>query len=121
MAIVPIVRCRSVRASLAFYTGVLDFKLADDREPDDPGAARLRRAGDLLFLSSHAGDGELGQHVVVLCEDVDGLFEKFIGRGLIRPERDSPVHHGPVDQTWGTREVYVDDPDGNTIVFAEVR
>jgi hypothetical protein len=28
-----------------------------------------------------------------------------------------PVHLAPLDQTWGTREVYVDDPDGNTLCF----
>ena len=25
------------------------------------------------------------------------------------------VHEGPIDQSWGTREVYGDDPDGNTL------
>jgi hypothetical protein len=27
------------------------------------------------------------------------------------------VHAAPVDQTWGTREFYVSDPDGNTLRF----
>ena len=35
------------------------------------------------------------------------------------PERPSEVHERPVDQTWGTRELYVDDPDGNTIRFVQ--
>ena len=34
MAIIPTVRCRSVRASLAFYTGVLDFERVDGDDPD---------------------------------------------------------------------------------------
>ena len=25
----------------------------------------------------------------------------------------------PIDQSWGTREFYVDDPDGNTLRFIE--
>jgi hypothetical protein len=29
------------------------------------------------------------------------------------------VHAGPIDQTWGTREFYVDDPDGNTLRFTQ--
>jgi catechol 2,3-dioxygenase-like lactoylglutathione lyase family enzyme len=29
MAIIPTVRCRSMRKSLAFYTGVLDFERVD--------------------------------------------------------------------------------------------
>jgi len=27
----------------------------------------------------------------------------------------------PVDQTWGTREFYVTDPDGNTLRFRQLR
>ena len=35
MAIIPTVRCRSMRAALAFYTGVLDFERVDG--DDTPG------------------------------------------------------------------------------------
>lgn len=31
----------------------------------------------------------------------------------------SMVHEGPIDQSWGTREFYVDDPDGNTLRFTQ--
>jgi hypothetical protein len=46
------------------------------------------------------------------------LFRKFRERGLATPGNpDAPqmVHEGPIDQSWGTREFYVDDPDGNTL------
>ena len=121
MAIVPTVRCRSMRRALAFYTGVLDFeRVGGDGRPDDPSFAVLAREGHRLFLSSHAGDGEFGQAIVVETGDVDGLFRTLCGRGLNPPDRpESPVHRGPVDQTWGTREFYVDDPDGNTLRFAQ--
>ena len=119
MAIIPTVRCRNVKSSVDFYTQVMDFRRADDDDLVDPAFVILRRAGDTLFLSSHSGDGVFGQHVVVIVEDVDALFQKFLTRGLVPPQRDSPVHHGPTDQTWGTREFYVDDPDGNTVVFAQ--
>jgi uncharacterized glyoxalase superfamily protein PhnB len=79
----------------------------------------LTRAGDALFLSTGSGDGEFGQAVVVTTEDVDSLFQTFLARGLVPPARESPVHHGPVNQTWGTREFYVDDPDGNTLRFTQ--
>jgi len=29
------------------------------------------------------------------------------------------VHQGPVDQTWGAREFYADDPSGNTVRFIQ--
>ena len=120
MAIVPTVRCTQLKASLAFYTNVLDFRrVDDDDETGDPSVAFLMRAGDLLCLSSHTGDGALGQAVIVMTEDVDALFDKFLKRGLVPAKPESQVHQGPTDQTWGTREFYVQDPDGNTLRFTQ--
>ena len=121
MAIIPTVRCSRMAASIAFYTTVLDFDCPDTR-PDhsDPSFTTLVREGDRLFLSSHRGDGEFGQAIAVLTDDVDALFRKFRARGLKTPgDPGSPVHEGPTDQTWGTREFYVDDPDGNTLRFIQ--
>jgi len=112
-----------MRASLAFYTSVLDFERVDgDDTLDDPCFNALSRAGDRLFLSSHGGDGEFGQVIVVTTDNVDAVFRKFRRRGLLTPGNpDAPehVHDGPIDQTWGTREFYVDDPDGNTLRFTQ--
>ena len=124
MAIIPTVRCRNMRVSLAFYTGVLDFEHVDgDDNLDDPSYSVLSRNGNQLILSSHRGDGRFGQAVVVTTEDedVDALFRKFRERGLHtpgNPEAPKMVHEGPIDQSWGTREFYVDDPDSNTLRFA---
>ena len=121
MAIIPTVRCRRMATSVAFYTTVLDFECADRSDDDDPSFNVLTRDGDELFLSSHRGDGEFGQAIAVLVDDVDALFQKFRARGLRTPGNpNSPVHEGPTDQTWGTREFYVDDPDGNTLRFTQV-
>jgi catechol 2,3-dioxygenase-like lactoylglutathione lyase family enzyme len=121
MAIIPTVRCSNLRRSLAFYTSVLDFeRVNDDDDLADPSFCAVLRGGDRLFLSSHRGDGEFGQVVVVTTDNLDALFHEFRGRGLQTPGNpDSPVHEGPIDQTWGTREFYVDDPDGNTLRFTQ--
>jgi catechol 2,3-dioxygenase-like lactoylglutathione lyase family enzyme len=123
MAIIPTVRCRSMKTSLAFYTGVLDFERVDgDDDLDDPSFSALARDGDPLYLSSHRGDGEFGQAVVVTTTDVDALFRRFRERGLRtsgNPDAPEMVHEGPIDQSWGTREFYVDDPDGNTLRFTQ--
>jgi catechol 2,3-dioxygenase-like lactoylglutathione lyase family enzyme len=120
MAIIPTVRCARMSTALAFYTKVLDFTLVEGPASfADPSVAVLERAGDVLILSSHSGDGKVGQAIVVMTEGVDQLFDKFTSRGLVPPDRDSPVHHGPTDQTWGTREFYVEDPDGNTLRFTQ--
>ena len=120
MSLVPIVRCRRIEASILFYTQLLDFDDVDEGDYEDPGFRVLRRDGNLLFLSSHRGDGAFGQAIAVLVDNVDEIVGKLRSRGLKVPEdRRSPVHEGSVDQTWGTREFYVDDPDGNTVRFIQ--
>ena len=123
MAIIPTVRCTNMQASVAFYTGVLDFARVDgDDELTDPSFSLLARDGDHLVLSSHGGDGVCGQAVVITTNDVDAVCKKFRRRGLRTPGNSSDpqeVHEGPIDQTWGSREFYVDDPDGNTLRFTQ--
>ena len=110
-----------MRKSLAFYTDVLGFECVDgDSNLDDPSFCVLSRAGNRLFLSSHQGDGEYGQAIVVETDDVDREWRALRQRGFRPPGNpNSPVHEGPIDQTWGTREFYVDDPDGNTLRFVQ--
>jgi uncharacterized glyoxalase superfamily protein PhnB len=43
--------------------------------------------------------------------DVDRLHAELSARGAI-------VQLPPTDQTWGTRETGIRDPDGNVLVFA---
>jgi catechol 2,3-dioxygenase-like lactoylglutathione lyase family enzyme len=121
MAIVPSLRCSRIKTSIAFYTEVLDFAhVGGDDQQGDPSFQVLAREGGLLFLSSHRGDGAYGTVFVVLTGNVDELFRKFRERGLQTPGNpDSPVHEGPIDQSWGTREFYVRDPDGNTVRFIQ--
>ncbi len=123
MPIIPTVRCSRMQASLDFYTQVLDFERVDgDDETADPSFSVLMREGALLFLSSHRGDGTFGQAIAVLIDDADAAFRKFRERGLRtpgNPEAPQEVHEGPLDQSWGTREFYVGDPDGNTLRFTQ--
>jgi catechol 2,3-dioxygenase-like lactoylglutathione lyase family enzyme len=111
-----------MEASIAFYTKVLDFDCVEHGGNGDPTVSVLMRGGALLLLSSHGGDGTFGQAIVVVTDNVDALFHKFRARGLKTPGNpDAPaeVHEGPIDQSWGTRELYVNDPDGNTLRFVE--
>lgn len=123
MPIIPTIRCRRLSDSLRFYTSILDFRLVGgDEDASDPGFRALEREGDWVYLSSHGGDGEFGQAIVVTCDDVDALVRSFRARGLVTPgdpAAPKQVHEGPIDQSWGTREFYVDDPDGNTVRFVQ--
>jgi len=110
-----------MREAIAFHTGVLDFQLGFVMSEDAPFYAVLTRGADELHLSLHTGCGPCGHcTAIVVCDEVDALFAVFRARGLSPSSRpDSPVHEGPLDQTWGTREVYIDDPSGNTLCFQQ--
>ena len=119
--LIPVLIVRDMREAVAFYTQVLDFAL-DFSWPDEaPFYVGLARGGDELHLNLVQEGGRSGHaKAIVLCEDVDAAFAHFVARGLNPPSRpDSPVHAGPLEQTWGTREVYIDDPSGNTLIFQQ--
>jgi uncharacterized glyoxalase superfamily protein PhnB len=48
--------------------------------------------------------------VNLLVDDVDALHDEFVAKGVA-------IAVPPVDQTWGTREMYVKDADGNCLRF----
>src|SRR5215475_141780 len=101
MSIITTIRCRQMQRSIAFYTAVLDFECVEDGGYADPTVSVLMRGGSLLLISSHGGDGEFGQAVLVTTDNVDALFRKFRERGLKTPGNpDAPaeVHEGPIDQ-----------------------
>jgi hypothetical protein len=109
-----------MRKAVTFYSNVLDFEVSFSTGINaNPSFSVLRRGEDYIHLSSHTGDGVLGSVVSVICNDVDGLFSQYVQRGLLPAKQNSPAHKGPLEQTWGTREFYVDDPDGNTIRYIQ--
>jgi catechol 2,3-dioxygenase-like lactoylglutathione lyase family enzyme len=121
VSIVPVICCRDLEASLAFYTEILDFEPENsDTDIGDRFVIWLSRQGAYLILTRE--NGVRGNLVVVTTNDVDGDFRRFRERGLKTPgDPDNPqlVHEGPIDQTWGSREFYVEDPDGNTLRFTQ--
>ncbi len=120
MKVIPVLKSRNMQASLKFYVETLGFRL---RKPDNGPALPVidvTRDGIDIQLSTLSGDGVFGSAVNIEVEDVDGLFKTFVQRGLdATDKKDSPVHQGPVNQSWGTREFYVNDPDGNTLRFRQ--
>jgi catechol 2,3-dioxygenase-like lactoylglutathione lyase family enzyme len=119
--LIPTFIVRDMGEAIAFHTRVLDFQLAFVLNEEGPFYAVLTRERDELHLALHAGGGPCGHgSAIVVCEDVDALFAGFLARGLkVPPRPDSPVHEGPLDQTWGAREVYIDDPSGNTLCYQQ--
>lgn len=70
----------------------------------------LTRDDIKLHLSSFSGDGVPGGVVFVGVEDVDELHKQLKAKGVI-------IALEPTDQSWGNREMYVHDPDNNSIRF----
>lgn len=111
---VPLFYVDDLAAALAFYTRTLDFAL--DWRSEDGRVAGLSRREAGLMLTSLPLDQRARTNAILEVEDVDALWRQWRHRGLDQSDRsDSPVHLAPLDQSWGTREVYVTDPAGNTL------
>ena len=97
-----------------FYCRRLGFKqnfaYRPDTEARDPCYMGLARDGAQLQLSSFSGDGVSGGVVFIVAEEVDILYAEFVAN-------DVAIDLKPTDQTWGNREMYVTDPDGNSLRF----
>jgi catechol 2,3-dioxygenase-like lactoylglutathione lyase family enzyme len=117
---IPFLRCLNMKEAIDFYTNVLDFKLKYPNASADDSVVDLVNGEAELRLTILEGDQKSGINVYVRVDEVDNLFKRYVGRGLIVPNNpDSPVHNGPIDQSWGMREFYVNDPSGNTLRFGK--
>ncbi len=118
MKFIPLLKVRNIKEAIGFYTGVLDFELKCPDEELNIFCVDLIN-GEAEFQLSET-DGIFGIAVYVRVDDIDSLFKKYINQGLITPKKEnSPVHESPINQTWGMREFYVTDVDGNTLRFAQ--
>ena len=113
---IPLFHVTSTPLALKHYCGGLGFTVESQNLPDsggvDPAYSCINRDGVRLHLSAHAGDGGARSMANIVVNDVDSLYREFTSRAV-------DIHLGPIDQTWGVREMYVRDPDGNTLRFQE--
>ena len=116
MKIIPLLRCNDLKEAIAFYTNVLDFTLKYPGVDNEWVIELVNDDAEILLART---DGTPRIAIYVRVDDVDAIFKKYVGRGLVVPNNpDSPVHNSPIDQTWGLREFYVNDQSGNTLRFA---
>lgn len=111
---IPVLHVSDSAAAEAFYCDRLGFRKqfayrVDDTR-SDPCYMGLARDDARLHLSSFSGDGVSGGVIYLLVDDVDALHAEFVAQGV-------SVALEPTDQTWGNREMYVKDADGNSIRF----
>ena len=112
---IPVLHVSSSVAAERFYCAGLGFRREFAYRPDetrtDPCYLGLSRDGVMLHASSFPGDGTRSGSVVnVLVDDIDALHAELVARSI-------PIDLPPTDQTWGEREMYLKDPDGNQIRF----
>lgn len=122
MKIVPLFKVRNMTEALDFYMGILDFQLKYPEASAADWVVDLKYGAAELQLTILESDHLFGSVANVWVDEVDELFRKYKSRGLdTSAKTESPVHQGPIDQTWGTREFYVTDSDGNTLRFCTSR
>ncbi len=111
---IPVLHVSNSTAAEQFYCTGLGFQQTFAYRPDtssaDPCYMGLVRDEVVLHVSSFPGDGVAGGVVNFLVDDVDALHAEFLTKGV-------RIDLEPTDQTWGNREMYVEDPDGNSIRF----
>jgi uncharacterized glyoxalase superfamily protein PhnB len=112
---IPIIAVTDPARAEDYYCRVLGFRKmfiypADATTPG-PRYLGVARDGVWLHLQSYKPERAGMTDAFLWVADVDRLHEEFAARGAI-------VQLPPTDQTWGTRETGIRDPDGNVLVFA---
>lgn len=119
---VPVFRVRSLDEALPFYRDILGFTVHKASPEVESFYAVLSLKGEEFHLQQEPNAAGFRNSAIIRVDDVDRAFAELKARGFRPPDRpESPVHCAPVDQTWGMREFYIDDPSGNTLCIAEER
>ena len=104
----------SVRAE-DYYCRVLGFQRKFLHRPDparkDPCYLGVARDDVWLHLDSFKSERAGMTGAFLWVADVDRFHQEISARGAI-------TQLPPTDQTWGTREAHIQDPDGNVLCFA---
>ena len=112
---IPVIAVSDSARAEDYYCTVLGFQKMSAYSPDatrpDPRYLALARDGVWLHLQSYKPERAGMTDAFLWVTDVDRLHDEASARGAI-------VQLPPTDQTWGTRETGIRDPDGNVIVFA---
>ena len=113
---VPVLHVSNSIAAEEFYCKRLGFRRVFAYRPHedkpDPCYMAVTGGGALLHLSSFSGDGVGGGVICLMVDDVNELHAQLGEKGVA-------IDTGPIDQTWGTREMYVKDADRNSIRFTQ--
>lgn len=111
--LIPIFRIFDLSKAREFYLDYLDFSIDWQHQfhDDAPVYMQVSRNGSILHLSEHHGDACPGSSVRILVEDIDAFHQ------ALQAKQYKYLNPGILDQTWGCREIMLNDPFGNKLIF----
>jgi uncharacterized glyoxalase superfamily protein PhnB len=110
----PILRIFDEAKAREFYVDFLGFKVDwEHRFADDlPLYMQVSKDECILHLSGHFGDCCPGAHLRIETTDVDEFQQQLLAK------RYKHARPGIENTPWGTREMCITDPFGNSLTFA---
>lgn len=112
---IPLLHVSDPFAAENFYCSKLGFSKTFSYRPfgeDGPCYFGISRDGVSVHLSSFPDDGRAGNAIVLIVDNVDSLYKEFLSKEI-------KIDLEPTDQSWGNREMYIEDPDNNSIRFTQ--
>jgi uncharacterized glyoxalase superfamily protein PhnB len=112
---IPLLHVSDPASAENFYCNQLGFKKTFDYRPfGDTGPWYFGIARDtiLIHVSSFPEDGAAGNAIVLIVDNVDALYDEFISKKV-------KIDLEPTDQSWGNREMYIKDANGNSMRFTQ--
>ena len=112
---IPLLHVSDPISAEDFYCHQLGFEKTFDYRPfgeSGPCYLGLSRDGIRFHLSSFPEDGKAGNAIVLIVDNVDDLYKEYNPKGI-------KIDLVPTDQSWGNREMYITDSDGNSIRFTQ--
>ena len=111
----PVYRMFDEQKARDHYLGHLGFEIVfEHRFSDDaPPYMGIQRDGVNLHFSEHHGDCTPGSSIRIEVEDIDALHRELQGKNY------KYYNPGIQEQPWGSREMSVQDPFGNRVIYFE--
>ncbi|PHN02499.1 glyoxalase superfamily protein [Flavilitoribacter nigricans] len=110
---IPILRIFDEAKAREFYADYLGFSIDWEHrfEPGMPLYMQVSRAGCVLHLSEHHGDGTPGTRLRIECDDVVAYRRELQTRNY------KYLNPGIGKQPWAEQEMCLTDPFGNMLIL----
>lgn len=111
----PILRIFDEAKAKEFYVDYMGFQIDWEHrfEENMPLYMQVSRAGCILHLSEHHGDGTPGTRIRIECDDVAAFHQELTSKDY------KYLCPGVEEQPWANKEMSLADPFGNVLIFFE--